>query len=73
MIASLAWRLGCWLVSWAVKRDGATSVRIDARYGETEIDWGAEFAEWAEVVADMNPPRTTTSGGVTWTNQARWN
>ena len=39
MITGLAWRLGCRLVAWAVKRDGATSVRIDARYGEPEIDW----------------------------------
>ena len=36
MIKALAWRIGCRLVSWAVKREGATSVRIDARYGETE-------------------------------------
>ena len=38
MIKALAWRIGCRLITWAVKREGATSVRIDAQYGETEAD-----------------------------------
>lgn len=75
MIANLAWRLGCRLVAWAAKQDGATSVRIDARYGAPETDWAAESQAWGQEALKWanNAHAVTANNAVTWTNPARWN